>query len=83
LVTQVVPREKLLDSALELAGRIADNGPLAVKAILRVARESEGLPIAQALALSSELGMPVFQTQDAVEGARAFIEKRAPVYRGR
>jgi enoyl-CoA hydratase len=83
LVTRVVPRERLLDAALELAGRIAANGPLAVKAILQVARETDGLPIGEALALSGKLGMPVFQTEDAAEGARAFIEKREPVYRGR
>ncbi len=83
LVTRVVPRDQLLDAALELAGRIANNGPLAVRAILQVARETDGLPIGEALALSSKLGMPVFQTDDAIEGARAFIEKREPVYRGR
>ncbi|MEE2662996.1 MAG: enoyl-CoA hydratase-related protein [Myxococcota bacterium] len=82
LVTRVVPREALLDAAFELAGRIARNGPLAVRAILQVARATDGLPIAEALALSSELGMPVFRTEDATEGARAFIEKREPVYRG-
>jgi len=83
LVTRVVPREQLLDSALELAGRIASNGPLAVKAILQVAREVDGLPLQEALRVSSKIGMPVFQTQDAAEGARAFIEKRTPDYKGR
>jgi len=83
LVTRVVPRDALLDAALELASRIARNGPLAVRAILQVARETDGLSINEALALSSKLGMPVFQTEDAAEGARAFIEKRDPVYRGR
>jgi enoyl-CoA hydratase len=83
LVTRVVPRDQLLDAALDLAGRIAANGPLAVRAILQVSRETDGLPLADALALSSRVGMPVFQTEDAAEGARAFIEKRTPVYRGR
>ena len=83
LVTQVVPREQILDAALDLAGRIAANGPLAVRAILEVAKGSDGLPLAEALALSAKVGMPVFQTQDAAEGARAFIEKRKPEYHGR
>jgi enoyl-CoA hydratase len=83
LVTQVVPRAELLDVAIALAEKIAANGPLAVGAILKVARETDGLPIGEALALSSKIGMPVFQTEDAAEGARAFIEKREPVYRGR
>lgn len=83
LLNAVVPREKLIDAALELAGRIAKNGPLAVRAILETHRESDGLTIADALALSGKLGGPVFQTEDAAEGARAFMEKRDPVYKGR
>lgn len=83
LVTQVVPRDELLNAALDLANRIAANGPLAVRAILRVAKETDGLPIGQALELSREIGTPVFSTEDAAEGARAFIEKREPVYHGR
>lgn len=82
LVTRVVPREQLLDCALELAEAIAANGPIAVRAILEVARKTNGLPLGEAMQVSQKVGMPVFQTQDAAEGARAFIEKRTPEYKG-
>ena len=79
----VVPRDRLLDTAIDLAERIAANGPLAVRAILQSARETDGLPLADALERAGAIGRPVFQTQDAAEGAKAFIEKRTPVYQGR
>ncbi len=72
-----------LAKALEIAGKIAANGPLAVKAIRRSARACLGLPERAALDLEHEIAAPVFQTEDAKEGPRAFMEKRAPVYRGR
>ena len=67
---------------LELANAIAANGPLAVRAILQVAKDTDGLPIEEALRVSTKVGSPVFRTKDAAEGARAFIEKREPVYTG-
>ena len=69
--------------ALEIARRIAANGPLAVRAIRRSARACLGLPEAEALKLEVEISSPVFLTEDAKEGPRAFMEKRAPVYHGR
>jgi enoyl-CoA hydratase len=83
LVNAVVPRDRLLDTAIDLAERIAANGPLAVRAILQSARETDGLPLADALERAGAIGRPVFQTQDAAEGAKAFIEKRTPVFTGR
>ncbi|MGH8597296.1 MAG: enoyl-CoA hydratase-related protein [Gammaproteobacteria bacterium] len=75
--------EDPLAKAREIAERIAANGPLAVKAIRRSARACLGKPEREALALESEIAAPVFLTEDAIEGPRAFMEKRAPVYRGR
>lgn len=72
-----------LAKALEIAARIAANGPLAVRAIRRSARACLGKPEAEALALEHEISAPVFLTEDAREGPRAFMEKRAPVYHGR
>jgi enoyl-CoA hydratase len=65
-----------------MADRIAACAPLAVQAILRAVRETEHLPEEEALKVSDEIGWPVFATEDAKEGSKAFKEKRPPVYRG-
>jgi enoyl-CoA hydratase len=83
LIGHVVPDGQALTKALELAALIAANGPLAVKAILRTIRESEGLPENEAFKLDAELGMAVFRSDDAKEGPRAFAEKRTPNFQGR
>jgi enoyl-CoA hydratase len=82
LVGHVVPDGQALDRALELAGLIAANGPLAVQAILRTIRETEGLPEDDAFAIEAKIGMQVFASEDAKEGPRAFVEKRKPAFRG-
>ena len=65
-----------------LAGLIAANGPLAVQAILRTIRETEGLAEEDAFAIESRIGMHVFASTDAKEGPRAFAEKRTPIFKG-
>ena len=69
--------------AMEIAEKIAANGPLAVRAIRASARACLGLPEKDALKIESKLSGPVFQTEDAREGPRAFMEKRKPNYQGR
>lgn len=81
LVGYVVPDGEALDKALEIAGVIAKNGPLAVEAIKRSVRESEGMSEVDGLANELELGWPIFATEDAKEGAKAFAEKRDPVWK--
>lgn len=83
LIGHVVPDGQALDRALELAGAIAANGPVAVQAILRTIRETEGLAENDAFAVESKIGMAVFRSDDAKEGPRAFIEKRKPRFQGR
>lgn len=83
LIGRVVPDGTALHVAREVADRIARNGPLAVQAVKRSLRETEGLPEAEALKVELELGLAVFQTADAREGTRAFKEKREPHYEGR
>ena len=81
LIGHVVPDGQALRKALELAELIAANGPLAVQAILRTLRETEGMPENDAFKIDAELGMAVFRSEDAKEGPRAFAEKRTPVFR--
>src|SRR3954462_320598 len=83
LIGHVVPDGQALDKALELADLIAANGPLAVQAILRTIRETEGMPENEAFRIDAKLGMAVFQSDDAKEGPRAFAEKRTPRFQGR
>jgi enoyl-CoA hydratase len=79
----VVPTNELLAKSMQIAQKIAANGPLAVKAIRQSARACLGRPEEDALRMELEFSAPVFQTEDAKEGPRAFMEKRSPVYRGR
>jgi enoyl-CoA hydratase len=82
LIGHVVPDGEALARALELAELVAANGPLAVRAILRTMRETEGMPEREAFAVEATLGMAVFASADAKEGPRAFAAKRAPEFRG-
>jgi len=83
LIGHVVPKGQALAKAMEIAEQIASNGPLAVKAVLRSLKETEGLPEQEALKIELEIGMPVFATEDAKEGPRAFAEKRPAQFVGR
>ena len=82
LIGHVVPDGEALKKAHEIADQIAENGPFAVRSILRSLRETEGLPEAEALKVELEIGMHVFATNDAKEGPRAFAEKRKPSFTG-
>jgi enoyl-CoA hydratase len=83
LIGHVVEDGQALPKALEIADMIAANGPLAVQAILRTIRETEGMAENDAFALETKLGMAVFASEDAKEGPRAFTEKRKPEFRAR
>lgn len=83
LVSRVVPDGEALPAALDVAHRIARNGPLAVQAVKRSVQLTEGLPEEEALKVELEVGLPIFATADAKEGTLAFKEKREPRYEGR
>jgi enoyl-CoA hydratase len=78
LVGHVVPDGEALAKALEIAETINNNGPLAVEAILRTLRETDGMTEREALAHEFEYGQAVFASEDAKEGPKAFAEKRTP-----
>lgn len=82
-VNRVVPATDVLPEAIALAERIAANGPLAVRAVKRSVRDCMGRPEVEAMAREITHGGPVFKTEDAREGPRAFLEKRPPVFRSR
>jgi enoyl-CoA hydratase len=82
-VNRVVPRGQVMEEAERFARIIADNGPLAVTAIKRAVLENIGLTLTEGLAKEVEIAAPVFMTEDAKEGPRAFKEKRKPQYKGR
>ncbi|MGW4515880.1 crotonase/enoyl-CoA hydratase family protein [Streptomyces sp. NPDC004393] len=81
LVGHVVPDGSALETALEIAERINTCGPLAVEAVKASVYEAAELTETEGLAAELKRGWPVFDTEDAKEGARAFAEKRPPVYR--
>jgi enoyl-CoA hydratase len=83
LISHVVPHGEALAKAKEIAGAICANGPLAVQAVLRALRETEGIPEVDALKIELQIGQPIFATDDAREGPTAFAQKRKPEYKGR
>ena len=83
LVNRVVPEGGALDAAVELAQAIAANGPLAVAVTKQIARSTFDWTLAQGWKEQSALFAPVFTSEDAIEGATAFAEKRPPVWKGK
>jgi enoyl-CoA hydratase len=83
LVNRLADPGHALDGALELAGVIAQNGPLGLAATKRILVESVDWPDGEFFARQGEITGPVMASQDAREGATAFAEKRAPVWQGR
>jgi crotonobetainyl-CoA hydratase len=86
LVNEVVPGERLMDAARELAGRVAAAAPLSLKAIKEIDRASEGLSIRDAYGAIRQGDLPVYRmiydSEDATEGMTALSEKRAPDWKG-
>jgi enoyl-CoA hydratase len=83
LVNRVAEPGRAVDEALELAERIAANGPLALDASKRILVESRDWEEAEGWDRQAEIAGPVFGSADAREGATAFAEKRDPVWKGR
>jgi enoyl-CoA hydratase len=83
LVTELTPPGGALAAAVDFASRIAANGPLAVRATKRIIVESRDWPGPERFARQKMIYEPVRSSEDAREGALAFRERRAPVWRGR
>ena len=82
LVNRLVPDGEALGGALRLAEVIAANGPLAVAVTKQIARAQADWTVEEGWQRQAEMYKPVVESADAREGAAAFAEKRAPVWRG-
>jgi enoyl-CoA hydratase len=83
LVNTVVEPGQALAGALTLARAVLANGPVAVQVSKRIVAESRDWAEAEMFDRQAPIATPVFETEDAREGSRAFAEKRAPVWTGR
>jgi enoyl-CoA hydratase len=82
LLNYVVPADRLLAKAHDLARKLADNGPLAIAKIKEGVLRGSGLPLSDALRVEDEVSAVVMASKDAREGPRAFREKRKPRFTG-
>ena len=82
LVNRVVPAAELLEASLALAAKVAANGPIGIRTTKELVRRAVLDDPKRGWATPEELAR-VFQSEDAKEGAQAFIEKRAPNWKGR
>lgn len=83
LVSRVVPPGEALAATREMGEEIAQRGPLAVREVKRLIDASVDTPIDAGIAAEIEASVRVFESEDMLEGARAFFEKRPPSYDGR
>jgi enoyl-CoA hydratase/carnithine racemase len=83
VVDAVHPAGELREKTVAYARAVADGAPLAVASIKRAVREGTNLAPASGLALEQELIAALFESADAQEGLRAFVEKRPPAFAGR
>ena len=83
LVSEVVPREDLLDAAKALMRKVTKNGPVAVRMALESIYRSMDAPLAEAMATEAAIFGLLASTEDMREGMTAFLEKRKADFQGR
>jgi enoyl-CoA hydratase/carnithine racemase len=82
LVNQVLPGAELMARAREMAGQIAANAPLTVRATLDMIRSTPDMSLSSAWDYADAVFVPVYRSQDAQEGPAAFHERRPPRWQG-
>ena len=87
LINEVVKADNLMSRARELAKQLADGPPLVYAAIKEITRETAHLPVQQAFNLVTKRKLPtvdqLYSSEDQLEGAKAFAEKRKPIWQGK
>jgi E-phenylitaconyl-CoA hydratase len=83
IVSRVVPSAELMPTAQAIARRIADNAPLSVRTIKRLVTQGLEMPLVYALDIDRYMWGLLRNTEDRIEGRKAFAEKRKPVYKGK
>jgi enoyl-CoA hydratase/carnithine racemase len=83
VITRLVKSEALLDTAIGLARMIANNAPISVRLVKEVMRQSLESTLETVLDLETKGMLECLASQDLVEGTRAFLESREPVYQGK
>jgi E-phenylitaconyl-CoA hydratase len=83
LVSRLVAPEALIEEAMAIAGRIAENAPLSVRATRQAIRDGADMTLAQGLKLERTLFTTLRDSEDRAEGRNAFREKRRPNFKGR
>ena len=83
LVSRVVPRDQLMDTAKAIADTIISRGPLGVRATKEAMIRGYSMTLEEGLALEKQLVAQIRATEDFMEGARAFAQKRPPQYKAK
>jgi enoyl-CoA hydratase/carnithine racemase len=83
LVNKLFPAEKLLEATEAYARKVSSGASVAIGKIKQAVYQGIALPLSEALSLERDLVEPLFKTEDAQEGLKAFAEKRQPVYKGK
>jgi enoyl-CoA hydratase/carnithine racemase len=83
LVNKVVPHEQLMNAAMELADKITSKPPISVQLAIEGIRRGVKLPLADYMEWQAQAFMVCAETEDHIEGSKAFLEKRQPVFKGK